>query len=56
MRWTEFCLSKAEECELRATDPTLGADMAYEWRLMAADWRAAASANDDGEAGEARPP
>jgi len=47
MRWTEFCLCRAEECELRSCDPSLAPAMANEWRLMAADWRAAASANDD---------
>jgi hypothetical protein len=52
MYWREFCLGKAEECELLASDPAIPAPLAREWRLMAADWRAAGSANDDVRDGE----
>lgn len=46
MDWAGFCLGKAEECELWALQMS-DAELRREWRLMAADWRAAAKANDD---------
>jgi hypothetical protein len=44
----DLCLSKAEECELKAAEQD--AASAADWLLMAEDWRAAA------EMGVERPP
>jgi len=41
-----YCLDRAEECELLARE-AVNDCLARELRLMAADWRVAAAANDD---------
>lgn len=41
-----YCLDRAEECEWLARE-AVNDPLARELRLMAADWRVAATANDD---------
>lgn len=42
MLWPEFCIAKAEECELNAAEAQ-GPALAREWLWMASEWRLTAA-------------
>ena len=42
MLWPEFCIAKAEECELNAAEAERPA-LAREWLWMASEWRVTAA-------------
>jgi hypothetical protein len=46
MSWAAYCIARAEECAAMA-DETEDPARLREWVLMAADWAAAAAANDN---------
>lgn len=46
MTWSQFCVEKAEECELRSEGQGRP-EILREWLEMAHDWRVAAIANDN---------